>query len=682
MRKRSDSAYLLAAAALVCLFIAGTVHPNIAPLCLGWLVVQRLLLDRSGMRIPDPALALLHIWLALFFIYFALLGERKSAGGADMLELLLGFGAPFLLLKLASPHSRFNDAVTVLTCIVLALGAAATAPGAMPMLVIVIFLTTACLVLPVIIRRDPDPEDGVVLHHVGGRQGWRGASAVVAIGLTVVGLALGTLLYIFVPRLAPEAADAPEQRPLEMGARERPARERKSGFTREMKLGDIGEIKRDDRVAFEARLRYHGRPHDPRPYRKSLLLLRARAWETYVPAERKWVRRLGTLKWLPPSGDLRRGAQSIDWPVDWQMTVHGYDGRTLFLPQRAGRIRSGGVRLARDRTGSVVADKALRTYGVEAEDPITSTVDMRRLRVARGQPELLEVPKELLRDLRRYFPATRGERLADKVEAVHRLFMRGNFRYTLQLPPSLPEGVDPIIAFLDRREGHCELFASAACLMLRMHGVPARVAGGIRLAQRLGRGHYQARFRNAHAWVEVATRDMGFVAIDFTPPDSSSLPPTPVSGGAESNAEAAALTIEERQAQVAEGERPLFDWQRPFHFSGEEQARVRGYVADLVTGRIAIVLGGALALLMLFSLARSGWRRRRDNPLRVHAPGGVGRRALAFYTRFLKSCAAKGHRRRRQQTPREFLATLSPELREEGAPITALFESLRYGRNL
>ena len=36
-----------------------------------------------------------------------------------------------------------------------------------------------------------------------------------------------------------------------------------SGFAREMKLGDIGRIKRDDRVAFEAQLRYFGRPYNP-----------------------------------------------------------------------------------------------------------------------------------------------------------------------------------------------------------------------------------------------------------------------------------------------------------------------------------------------------------------------------------------------------------------------------------
>ena len=183
MKQRRDSAYLLGAASLGCLLIAGSVHPYIAPLCLVWLVIQRALLDRSGHRLPEAALALLHIWMALIFIYLTLLGEREADGGADMLELLLGFGAPFLLLKLAAPSSRFNDAVTVLACVVLTLGSAATAPGVRPVIVIVLFLATACLVLPVLIRRDPDPEDGVVLLTAGKPHGWRLAPAVVGTDL-------------------------------------------------------------------------------------------------------------------------------------------------------------------------------------------------------------------------------------------------------------------------------------------------------------------------------------------------------------------------------------------------------------------------------------------------------------------------------------------------------------------
>ncbi len=63
----------------------------------------------------------------------------------------------------------------------------------------------------------------------------------------------------------------------------------------------------------------------------------------------------------------------------------------------------------------------------------------------------------------------------------------------------------------------------------------------------------------------------------------------------------------------------------------------------------------------------------------MHAPSGVSRSTLSFYVKWLKECAAHGHRRRRHQTPREFLATLPDQLRADGRAITAKFESLRYG---
>ena len=69
---------------------------------------------------------------------------------------------------------------------------------------------------------------------------------------------------------------------------------------------------------------------------------------------------------------------------------------------------------------------------------------------------------------------------------------------------------------------------------------------------------------------------------------------------------------------------------------------------------------------------------KRD-PLRVHTPDGTAARTLAFYVKWLKRCAAAGHRRRANQTPREFLASLPEPLRDAGREITARFEALRYG---
>lgn len=66
-------------------------------------------------------------------------------------------------------------------------------------------------------------------------------------------------------------------------------------------------------------------------------------------------------------------------------------------------------------------------------------------------------------------------------------------------------GMDPVLQFLtEHRSGHCELFAAAAALLLRTQGIPTRyVTGFVCTEQHPLGGHWIARMRDAHAWVEV-----------------------------------------------------------------------------------------------------------------------------------------------------------------------------------
>ena len=53
---RRGATYAIVVATLVCLATSGAIHPYIAPLCLGWLVLQHYALDRRGVRVPEGAL--------------------------------------------------------------------------------------------------------------------------------------------------------------------------------------------------------------------------------------------------------------------------------------------------------------------------------------------------------------------------------------------------------------------------------------------------------------------------------------------------------------------------------------------------------------------------------------------------------------------------------------------------
>ncbi len=77
-------------------------------------------------------------------------------------------------------------------------------------------------------------------------------------------------------------------------------------------------------------------------------------------------------------------------------------------------------------------------------------------------------------------------------------------------------GASPLDTFLRDRRGDCQLFATAAVVLLRLRGIPARYVGGYYLdSPRLGKNLVRAW--NAHAWAEVLTAH-GPVLLDTTPP--------------------------------------------------------------------------------------------------------------------------------------------------------------------
>lgn len=81
------------------------------------------------------------------------------------------------------------------------------------------------------------------------------------------------------------------------------------------------------------------------------------------------------------------------------------------------------------------------------------------------------------------------------------------------------EGRDPLLVFLlERREGHCEYFASAMTLLARAQGIPARLVTGYRVIERNPFGDYAiVRERHAHAWTEAYLDGRGWVTLDPSP---------------------------------------------------------------------------------------------------------------------------------------------------------------------
>lgn len=130
------------------------------------------------------------------------------------------------------------------------------------------------------------------------------------------------------------------------------------------------------------------------------------------------------------------------------------------------------------------------------------------LRVPPGFPRLTELAERLKRE-------NAGER--SRVTAVMRLF-RGFSAELEAVPAASDAGVAPLEKFFfEDKRGHCELFASTAALLFRSLGMPARLVAGFRANRSARDGLLAVRNTDAHAWVEVWTKERGWIPVDPTP---------------------------------------------------------------------------------------------------------------------------------------------------------------------
>ena len=100
--------------------------------------------------------------------------------------------------------------------------------------------------------------------------------------------------------------------------------------------------------------------------------------------------------------------------------------------------------------------------------------------------------------------------------ALERWFrVTGGFTYSER--PATAPGVPPLVGFVvDTRTGYCQHFAGAMALMLRLLGIPARVAAGF-VPGHYGDGTWTVTDHDAHTWVEVWFRGYGWLPFDPTP---------------------------------------------------------------------------------------------------------------------------------------------------------------------
>lgn len=128
---------------------------------------------------------------------------------------------------------------------------------------------------------------------------------------------------------------------------------------------------------------------------------------------------------------------------------------------------------------------------------------------------LTRLPAEVSPRLRRHAERFRQNGTTDRqrLTALETWFRTSGFRYSRD---HLPTGDDALDQFLfERKNGHCEFFASGFALLARGAGLPARLVGGYYGGDynELG-GYYRVSEERAHVWVEVWLNGSGWIRLD------------------------------------------------------------------------------------------------------------------------------------------------------------------------
>ncbi|MGB8651505.1 MAG: DUF3488 and transglutaminase-like domain-containing protein [Mycobacteriales bacterium] len=115
----------------------------------------------------------------------------------------------------------------------------------------------------------------------------------------------------------------------------------------------------------------------------------------------------------------------------------------------------------------------------------------------------------------------------DKAVALQAYFRSPGSGFVYDLDPSQPRGSqDPLEAFLTGKHGFCEQYATAMAVMLRVAGIPSRVAVGFTAGTPVA-GHkntYSVTTSDAHAWPEAWFAGTGWVRFEPTPAATATVP--------------------------------------------------------------------------------------------------------------------------------------------------------------
>ncbi len=522
------------------------------------------------------------------------------------------------------------------------------------------------------------PPDSRIFRHPRRREGKRNAEAN---RLPFVALVLLTLIFVLAMPLflvAPRAGSAALTR---SGS----ALTNFIGFSENVTLGEIGDLKRDNAVVMHVRIEESQPVIDLRWRGVALDEFTGRGWKKSFDARHitekakdKGFFQLGTAEALHQRTTQTVFLEPIESPV-------------LFAASRPIAIQGDFPLLRVDGEGSVQARRHESERMIYKALSDTSEPDVALLRKDLGPyPAALERYKQLPAALDSRIEARANAIVAnaharnryDEAKAIE-AHLQTAYGYSLQMRAA---GPDPLADFLfNVKAGHCEYFSTAMAVMLRKRGIAARVVNGFLPGEyNEAAGAYTVRQSDAHSWVEVYfPESQTWVTFDPTPAAGKT---EPVSTGftAQLGKYAEALELiwfqyvvgydkQEQRSLATSLHNQLFVYRRSF-------VQIASVVWDAVSKRargIALIGPAVMFAFLLFVVARRvrrfGWRRG----LRLAGrQGNKETSAVVFYERLLALLERRGFKRDSNLTPLEFAGGLDfkPALF-----ITHAYNRVRFG---
>jgi protein-glutamine gamma-glutamyltransferase len=468
-----------------------------------------------------------------------------------------------------------------------------------------------------------------------------------------------------------------------------------TGFSDHVQLGQIGEIQQSSSLVMHIQIDGDQRGAFDLKWRGvTLNLFNGTTWSN--PHEQHFVRRLGG-RFLLTSRDPQPSPPAV---IRYRVLMEPIASSIFFLATTPITLEGNYQVVSMDGGGAVFdpdPDHPVNTY--EARSNIAQPTPAQLRAASQDYP-----PDILLNDLQT--PSSldpRIPRLAEQVTASEsnnydkataiEHYLRTHFTYTLQLPNRLHR--DPLANFLfERKQGHCEYFASSMAVMLRTLGIPSRVVNGFRTGEFNDvTSQYLVRASNAHSWVEAFFPGYGWISFDPTPP----APFQTHTGWRRSilyldamasfwrewiiNYDVSHQHILGQQAtrSTLDALRHTQDWGRREYQSLLNAARrsqqtISG--APLKWSLIAV----CVSLLMIFAAnAQRLWRAISRWRLAAQPDKSPRAAATIWYERMLRTLARRGLRKLPTQTPAEFVQSIPNEvIREPISRLTEHYERARF----